>query len=317
MGAPSAAEGGASGYVGRFAPSPTGELHIGSLLTAVASYLDARSHGGKWLLRIEDLDPPREVPGVAERMIATLQRYGFVWDGEIVWQSHRHGRYADIMDELLERGLAYPCHCSRSKIKAAGLLAVDGWRYPGFCRDAGLQLATDLAVRLRVPVGCVEYLDRLQGRQSQELAADVGDFVLRRADGCWAYQLAVVVDDADCGVNQIVRGADLLDSTPRQIYLQRILGFGEPHYLHLPVLVNSAGEKLSKQTLAPPLPEGGETNLLVLVLQLLGQNPPAGAQLWGLSGLWEWAVAHWTVSKIPHCKAISVEYDPKSGYKIL
>lgn len=304
-------------YVGRFAPSPTGELHIGSLLTAVASYLDARSLGGKWILRIEDLDPPREVPGASLRIIRTLERYGFCWDGDVVWQHQRHDTYADGLDFLRKNGFAYPCGCSRKRVREAGLQGVDGWRYPGFCRNLAVAAEGQLAWRLKVDDQAVAYVDRLQGVQSQNLAEELGDFVLLRADGCWAYQLAVVLDDAAAGISHVVRGSDLLDSTPRQIYLQRILGLPTPQYMHLPVLVNAAGEKLSKQTLAPALQEGLESEMLGFVLKCLGQELPPFFPEMSLAELWEWAITNWTVSKIPQCKAISVEYAPKSGYKIL
>lgn len=306
-----------SAYIGRFAPSPTGELHVGSLLTAVASYLDARSQGGSWLLRLEDLDPPREVPGASARIISTLERYGFRWDGDVVWQHRRHDAYAAGLSELSGRALAYACSCSRKRVQEARLPGVDGWRYPGYCREHTEIPVGQYAWRLKVEASPVAYEDRLQGRQVQNLAEQLGDFVLRRADGCWAYQLAVVLDDAASGVTHVVRGADLLDSTPRQIYLQRLLGLPTPLYLHLPVLVNGAGEKLSKQTLAPALVEGNEVRMLCFVLHCLGQELPPQCGQMHLPELWDWALKHWTVSKIPHCKAISVEYEPDNGYKIL
>ncbi|WP_051304909.1 tRNA glutamyl-Q(34) synthetase GluQRS [Chitinilyticum litopenaei] len=305
------------GYVGRFAPSPTGELHIGSLLAATASYLDARACGGRWLLRLEDLDPPREVPGAAQAIIATLQAFGFAWDGPIVWQHERHAAYRDALEQLRASGLAYACTCSRKQIQQAGLRGIDGWRYPGTCRQSAGAPECQHAWRVNVGETRLAFLDRVQQLQSQHLGEELGDFVLLRADGCWAYQLAVVVDDAAAGVTDVVRGADLLDSTLRQIFLQQALGLPVPRYLHVPVLANAAGEKLSKQTLARALDAGREVELLAFVLQALGQEVPPQWRDAGLPELWSWAREHWTVSKIPQCRTIPVEYGEGSGYKIL
>jgi glutamyl-Q tRNA(Asp) synthetase len=233
-------------HIGRFAPSPTGPLHIGSLVAAVASWLDARAAGGRWLVRIEDLDRPRCVPGAADEILRTLERLGLAWDGEVLYQSTRHDLYRDALQRL--QGHTYWCNCTRREIADWSLgLAVDGAHvYPGTCRAAGL--AAGRALRIRTGAEQIRFTDRLQGEQSQVLGRDVGDFVLYRADGMHAYQLAVVVDDAAQGVTDVVRGADLLDSTPRQICLQRLLGLPTPRYLHVPAAVNDAGEKLSKQT---------------------------------------------------------------------
>ena len=240
-------------YRGRFAPSPTGLLHAGSLLTAVASCLDARRHGGEWWLRIEDLDPPREMPGASSRILATLEAFGFEWDGELVYQHDRHERYAAALERLIAAGVAYPCACTRKDIARVAVRGIDGPVYPGTCRHGLPAGQAARAWRLRVPAGPVRFIDRIVGEQVQDVARDVGDFVLRRADGLWAYQLAVVVDDADQGMTDIVRGADLLDSTPRQIVLMHALGVPVPRHAHVPLVVNAAGEKLSKQTLAPAI----------------------------------------------------------------
>jgi len=220
-------------------------MHFGSLVAAVASWLDARAAGGRWLVRIEDLDRPRCVPGATEEILHTLERLGLTWDGEVVYQSKRHSLYGDALQRL--QGHTYWCSCSRREIADSSLgLAVDGAHiYPGTCRD--LRLAVGRALRIRTTTE-IRFRDRVQGEQVQDLEHDVGDFVLYRADGMYAYQLAVVVDDAAQGVTDVVRGADLLDSTPRQIYLQRLLGLATPRYLHVPAVVNAAGEKLSKQT---------------------------------------------------------------------
>ena len=240
-------------YRGRFAPSPTGPLHFGSLVSALASWLDARAHGGAWLIRVEDIDGPRTVPGAAEDILATLARFGMQADEPPVWQSQRTDLYQQAFTQLEHRGLTYPCGCTRKEI-ADSLLHAHARHttlaYPGTCRH-GLHGKPPRAWRLRVPDGAaavITFDDRWQGRQTQDLATEVGDFVLKRADGQWAYQLAVVVDDADQGITHVVRGADLLDSTARQIYLQRCLGVATPSYLHVQVVTNEAGEKLSKQT---------------------------------------------------------------------
>jgi glutamyl-Q tRNA(Asp) synthetase len=245
-------------YRGRFAPSPTGPLHLGSLVSALASYLDARAHRGSWLVRIEDIDGPRTVNGAAEHILKTLHRVGMRCDETPVWQSTRLSHYRRALTRLTEAGLVYPCGCTRKEI--ADSLLRDHRRhttlaYPGTCRD-GLQGKPARAWRVRVPDGdhaIIAFNDRWHGPQRQNLATEVGDFVLKRADGQWAYQLAVVIDDAAQRITDVVRGADLLDSTARQIYLQRCLGFPTPGYLHVPVVVNAAGEKLSKQTGAQPL----------------------------------------------------------------
>ncbi|WER45006.1 tRNA glutamyl-Q(34) synthetase GluQRS [Cupriavidus sp. WKF15] len=243
----------ASGYRGRFAPSPTGPLHMGSLVTALATWLDARAHGGQWLVRIEDIDYPRCVRGADSDILQTLERLGLIPDEPPVWQSRREALYADALQRLDAAGQLYPCGCSRKEI-ADSLLHVrerhQTLGYPGTCRN-GLNGKLPRAWRVRVPDGpaaTICFDDRWQGRQCQDLETEVGDFVLRRADGLWAYQLAVVVDDGLQGITHIVRGADLLDSTPRQIHLQHLLGLPTPAYLHVPVVVNAIGEKLSKQS---------------------------------------------------------------------
>ncbi|TWG89193.1 glutamyl-Q tRNA(Asp) synthetase [Cupriavidus gilardii J11] len=240
-------------YRGRFAPSPTGPLHLGSLVTALASWLDARAHGGQWLVRIEDIDYPRCVPGADQQILDTLARLGMHPDEPPVWQSRREAHYASALQRLEAAGLVYPCGCSRKEIADSLAHARERHQtlaYPGTCRH-GLNGKLPRAWRVRVPDGDAAMLcfdDRWQHRQCQDLATELGDFVLRRADGMWAYQLAVVVDDGLQGITDIVRGADLLDSTPRQIHLQRLLGLPTPAYLHVPVVCNEAGEKLSKQT---------------------------------------------------------------------
>ncbi|MGA8033901.1 MAG: tRNA glutamyl-Q(34) synthetase GluQRS, partial [Casimicrobiaceae bacterium] len=246
-------------YRGRFAPSPTGPLHFGSLVAAVASYADARAAQGEWLLRIEDVDIARARPGAADAILATLERFGFTWDGPVWRQALRGDAYAEALDRLDAQGLVYACRCSRRELAGARVSAIGERVYPGTCRERPpLRPATvtgnaRVAWRLRVPSTPVEFVDRHYGRQSQDLAAEVGDFVLRRSDGLYAYQLAVVVDDAAQGITDVVRGADLLASTARQVFLQRSLGYPTPRYLHVPVAADGRGDKLSKQTRAPAL----------------------------------------------------------------
>ncbi|WP_107986371.1 tRNA glutamyl-Q(34) synthetase GluQRS [Neisseria mucosa] len=286
-------------YIGRFAPSPTGLLHIGSLLTALASYADARANRGKWLVRMEDLDPPREMPGAAAHILHTLEAFGFEWDGEVVWQSRRHSLYRDALGRLKEKGLLYPCYCSRKDWQAAAAQGADGFVYNGRCRRPEDRPHTDKppAWRIRVNDETIGFDDGIVGHYAQNLARDIGDFVLLRADGFWAYQLAVVADDADQGITHIVRGQDLLVSTPRQIYLQRCLGFATPHYAHLPLLVNKHGQKWSKQTLAPALDENHKEQLLRQVLQYL--NLPPAPEVSRPQALLSWAIEHWQPHKIP------------------
>ena len=297
-------------YRGRFAPSPTGPLHFGSLVAAVGSYLDARAHGGEWLLRMEDVDTPRNVPGAAAGILATLEAYGFEWDGPVLWQSRRFEAYAAALERLIAAGLAYGCTCSRKEIADSGSHpAIDGGlAYPGTCRDGLPAGRTARAWRLRVNDEPLAFVDRLQGRVLQHLESDVGDFVLRRADGLFAYQLAVAVDDEFQAISDVVRGADLLASTPRQIWLQRCLGYATPRYAHLPVASNAAGEKLSKQTLAPALDVGQAGPTLVRALNFLGQGVPA--ELSAAPPAEVWALAHWSFAAIPRRPSIPLAILP-------
>jgi len=261
-----------SDYVGRFAPSPTGPLHFGSLVAALASYMEARTANGKWLLRMEDLDAPREQPGAADQILRALDRLGFEWDGPILRQSARVGRYGAPIEDLARRGFAYACGCTRRELEDSAL-AIDGSRiYPGTCRHGLAAGKSARAVRLRTHAAPIGFVDRIQGRIEQRVEKEVGDFVLLRADGIYSYQLAVVLDDLDQGVTEVVRGADLLDSTARQIHLQRILGAPTPRYAHVPVAVNAAGEKLSKQTGARPLDLSDPKRELARTRRFLGQD---------------------------------------------
>lgn len=293
-------------YRGRFAPSPTGPLHFGSLVAALGSYLDARAQGGEWLLRIEDVDAPRTVPGAEASILNTLEALGFTWDGPVVRQSERLDVYHGALVRLQAEGLVYPCACTRSEIAArTSEASVDGGLlYPGTCR-AGLPAGVAArAWRLRVPDREFAFVDRVQGAHRQNLEREVGDFILLRADGQYAYQLAVVVDDALQGVNAVVRGVDLLDSTPRQMWLQECLGVPTPTYAHLPVAVNAAGEKLSKQTRAPAVDPRQGSRVLAEVMRFLGFDVPAGLRQAPLPEFWVWAQAAWSVAGVPKVRAI-------------
>jgi glutamyl-Q tRNA(Asp) synthetase len=279
-------------YTGRFAPSPTGPLHKGSLVAALASYLDARTHGGTWLVRMEDIDEARTVSGAAEAILQCLRAFGMQWDSEVVWQSRRKPLYEAAFARLAE--YTYPCACTRREIADSRLsTASDGAAvYPGTCRGGLAPGRAARAYRVRVPEGAaaeVIFEDRWMGRVAQNLEREVGDFVVRRADGFWAYQLAVVVDDAAQGVTHVVRGADLLDSTPRQILLQRLLGIDIPSYMHVPVLTNEAGEKLSKQTGAQPLDFSRPLPALLDAARFLGLELDAST----MSAFWSRALHAW------------------------
>ena len=287
-----------SSYVGRFAPTPSGYLHFGSLVAALASYLDARAVGGRWLLRMEDLDPPREVPGAQDAILRTLETYGFEWDGELERQSERHAQYAAVTERLLSQGLAYACVCSRKQLEG------DAGVYPGFCRNA-CHAEQNAAIRIRVPELDYHFTDRVQGEFHQHLGREVGDFVIRRRDGLFAYQLAVVLDDAWQGITDVVRGADLLDSTPRQLYLQELLGLPQPRYLHVPLIIQPDGHKLGKSYRSPPLPADQAGPLLLRALRALGQPAPADLQGAAPRQLLEWGIAHWDATRIPRSRTLA------------
>jgi glutamyl-Q tRNA(Asp) synthetase len=270
------------------------------LVAAVGSYLDAIKTQGQWRLRIEDVDTPRTVPGMVEWQINALTAYGFVWDGDVERQSTRSAKYQSALDDLIASGSAYPCTCTRSQIAAVPGVrtGVDGLVYPGICAHwtPGDPVPAGAAWRFRVPQGMIGFTDRICGSQQQDLQQDVGDFPLRRADGCYTYQLAVVVDDLAQGVTDVVRGADLMDSTPRQVALIRALGGTVPTYAHLPIVKNSDGDKLSKQTRAGAIPfedEADRVSQLWQALDFLGQSPPQQLKISDQSTLWAWAKAHW------------------------
>ncbi len=286
-------------YRGRFAPSPTGPLHFGSLVAAVGSYLDARSQGGEWLIRIEDLDPPREIPGAAALILQTLENFELHWDGPVVYQSQRGAVYAEAIIQLQAQQCLFHCACSRREIADSAIAGTEGPIYPGTCRQ-GIPASRDpRALRVKVADRDLCFSDQLQGELKQNLAHDIGDFIVRRADGAYAYQLAVVVDDALQGITHVVRGSDLLLSTTRQIYLQEFLAYSTPEYLHLPIAVNSASEKLSKQTYAAPLNVQASRFLATAVLRFLGQSVPDTASDMTLSELWSSAAVNWDRQCLP------------------
>ena len=339
-------------YRGRFAPSPTGPLHFGSLVAAVGSYLDAKHHQGKWLVRIEDLDTPRTVKGATDEILGTLEAYGLHRDEDIIYQSQRTAAYEEAFHRLKEAGAVYPCCCTRKEIADSALYGIDGLIYPGTCRNGmkspsdettshltnpakyagqvigypqpspikgeGVVAARALAWRVRtdhIPSPLVgegqgergSFNDTLQGRITHHLETEIGDFVVKRADGLFAYQLAVVVDDATQGITDVVRGADLLYSTPRQIYLQRLLGLSTLTYMHLPVVVNAQGEKLSKQTLARPVEKNNAASTLFDALVFLRQQPPAELRLGTIEEMLDWGITNWRPNELANCRQLAIE----------
>jgi glutamyl-Q tRNA(Asp) synthetase len=296
------------GYVGRFAPSPTGPLHFGSLVAALASYLDAKAHGGKWLVRVEDVDQTRCNPVYSEDILRTLLVFGLQWDGEIQVQSARHALYDVALGKLRAHGLAYDCVCSRKEIADSAIAGLEGPVYPGTCRDAHL-VENSGAIRVRTSSKNIKFTDLVQGEIEQCVEREIGDFILKRRDGLFAYQLAVVSDDAEQGITHVVRGADLLDSTARQIYLQRLLGFATPEYLHIPIAVNQLGQKLSKQTLATSVSTGNDSTHAVLraALLFLGQSTAGMENAGSLSDCLLLASRSWSRASIPRTRTQPTE----------
>ncbi len=289
-------------YIGRFAPSPTGPLHFGSLLTAVASYLDAKHNRGTWLVRIDDLDPPREMPGAADNILSTLDAYGLHWDGDIIYQSQRHDRYEAAIQSLLTNKQAFYCTCSRKQL-AEHTSQQDQQApspYPGTCREQHIPPNIPFSIRLAIenthhPV-CIS--DQLQERFCQNLFTDVGDFIIKRKDLLYAYHLAAVIDDHWQKISHVVRGIDLLDSTPRQCYLQQLLGYNTPHYAHLPIVVNNQGQKLSKQTFAKAIETTQCSHVLWIALSTLGLNPPRSLQHERPDAILKWGTLSWSTKAL-------------------
>lgn len=289
-----------SHYIGRFAPSPSGELHFGSLIAALGSYLQARAQNGIWRVRIEDIDPPREVPGAASTILRQLEHYGLHWDGEVLWQSQRHEAYRERLAWLHEQGHCYYCTCTRARIHAVGGV------YDGHCRDLRLG-ANDAALRLRQTRPVLAFYDRLRGTLVADEALAREDFIIHRRDGLFAYNLAVVVDDHFQGVSEIVRGADLIEPTVRQISLYQHFGWQAPDYVHLPLAVNAQGNKLSKQNHAPALPEGDPRPEIMRALMFLNQDIEQEWRALSIEDLLKNAVANWDPQKIQHSQMTLAE----------
>lgn len=290
-------------YIGRFAPSPTGPLHLGSLYAALASFLHARACQGQWLLRIDDLDGPREVAGASESIIDTLQSYGLHWDGPIVYQSSHLEGYQTIIEQLISEELVYPCTCSRK-----ALSALKTHIYPGTCRHLKHQ-KPPYSLRLKSTESEIRFDDELQGQQASHFAREHGDFIIKRKDSITAYQLAVVIDDHLQNISHVVRGFDLLDSTPKQIALQNILGFKSPHYCHFPIIIDQQGNKLSKQRCAQPVSAETPQKTLFLLLELLQQNPPSQLKTASVQKIISWGIEHWQSAPLKKVRAINEKID--------
>lgn len=289
-----------SRYTGRFAPSPSGELHFGSLIAALGSYLQARAKNGIWHVRIEDIDPPREVPGAADTILRQLERYGLHWDGDVLWQSQRHEAYREHLAWLHEQGLCYYCTCTRARIHAVGGI------YDGHCRDLRLP-AQYAALRIRQTRPVLEFYDQLRGTLVADEPLAREDFIIHRRDGLFAYNLAVVVDDRFQGVSEIVRGADLIEPTVRQISLYQHFGWQAPDYLHLPLALNAEGNKLSKQNHAPALPEGDPRPEIIRALMFLNQDVEQEWRALSIDDLLKQAVVNWKPEKIQHSQMAPAE----------
>lgn len=288
-------------YRGRFAPSPTGSLHLGSLYTAVASFLEARSRQGQWLVRIDDADTLRNVKGAADDILTTLEAFGLNWDEAVFYQSQQQENYDAAIEQLQQRQLVYPCVCTRKNLTALDNNGI----YPQLCRNKFLTTDKPYSLRVKTEAGLVEFQDELQGNSQYDIAVDYGDFIVKRKDKIIAYQLAVVIDDELQQISHVMRGLDLMDSTPRQLYLQRLLGLNSPSYLHIPIITNEKGEKLSKQTFAKAIDKSNPEKTLFYILQLLKQNPPEILQNAPVSEILAWAIVHWQVERLKKITVIS------------
>ena len=290
-------------YRGRFAPSPTGPLHLGSMFAALGSFLQAKSQSGKWLVRIDDLDPPREMKGATKSILHTLESYGLCWDEEVIYQSHQHALYEQALNQLSRQDLLFNCLCSRKQIKEIAASGPLGFIYPGTCREKKIS-DQNSTIRLKTKNEIISFNDSLQGKISQNVATQTGDVALKRADGLYAYHLANVIDDYEHQITEIVRGIDLLDCTPIQIYLQKSLNFPTPNYLHLPIIVNQNNEKLSKQTKAQAIDLTNIETTLLFLLEKLNQQPPAFLKTENKTVILNWAIKHWDLKKIHDKKSI-------------
>ncbi len=305
-------------YRGRFAPSPTGPLHFGSMIAAIGSYLEARSRQGEWLLRIENIDPPREPSGAISQILRTLEAFDMQWDGPVYYQHERLERYQQAIETLFEQGQLYSCQCSRKQIAMLNEPDSPTLVYPGTCRDRHLPPSENHALRVVTDGSVILFEDRIQGRQAFLLQKESGDFVLRRADGLFSYQLAVAIDDAEQQITEVVRGCDLLGSSARQMHIQHLLGLNSPDYAHLPVAQDpQTGKKLSKQNFARPVDDRHPAITLWQVLDFLGQNPPPALQSASLSTLWQWALSHWQLKFVPRTAAIDVIQNETKDAQVL
>ncbi|HYE37930.1 tRNA glutamyl-Q(34) synthetase GluQRS [Methylocaldum sp.] len=302
-------------YRGRFAPSPTGPLHLGSLYTALASFLQAKSQQGEWCLRIDDLDPFRTVPASTDSILHTLEAFGLHWDGSVLRQSERFDAYRSALDLLDTQKLLYACICSRKDLAALSDGNAETSIYPGFCRNKKTRLTDPHALRVITEDSSIAFEDLLQGPLAQDLEKEIGDFIVLRRDRVYAYHLATVLDDYEQGITEVVRGVDLLDSTPRQIYLQRLLGLPTPIYAHVPVLLDQTGLKLSKQTYADPVDGQNPSFTLVGLLTLLNQNPPQDLQSATTEEVLDWAIRSWDISRLSALRAIPVNLMVGYSYK--
>lgn len=293
-------------YIGRFAPSPTGPVHFGTLVAAVGSYLQAQTNNGDWLLRIDDVDTTRKVEGADIEIIKTLEAFGFQWTGDILYQTQMTDAYEAALDDLIEQSLVFPCLCSRKQLAQAGAGTAAGNIYPGTCRSRRLPEAEAHSLRLITKDITITFDDMVMGKQTQNIKTECGDFVIKRRDGLFAYQLAVVVDDAMQGITEVVRGTDLLDSTPRQIYLQQLLGYATPAYCHLPLATDEKGNKISKSEGKTKVDLAHRETLLITALDFLGQQTPASLTGSSRDDIWQWAVENWDAKKIPARLSISV-----------
>ncbi len=284
-------------YKGRFAPSPTGAVHFGTLLAAVGSYLQAKKNHGEWIIRMEDVDLTRKVSGADSDILHTLEAFGFEWQGEVLYQSTQDPHYEEALQQLIKQSLVFPCLCTRKQLAQNGSNI-----YPGNCRTRRLPEKNEHALRVIADDINISFHDAIMGAQSQHMAQQCGDFIIKRRDGLFAYQLAVVVDDAMQGISEVVRGADLLDSTPRQIYLQQQLAYNTPTYCHLPLAVDADGNKISKSEGAAKVDIKNKEKQLCKVLDFLGQQPPADLSACSINDIWQWAIDNWNLRTVPQKK---------------
>jgi len=296
-----------SPYRGRFAPSPTGDLHFGSLIAAVGSYLQAQTNNGDWFIRIDDIDPPREIAGASQSILNTLEQFGFEWDGEVSYQSHNLKSYQEVVEHLIETKQAYTCSCSRSDIINKTQQDKGQIIYPGFCRQGALKKQSEMSVRLLcADDSTVEFSDAIQGKQIINIEKTIGDFIIQRRDKHFSYHLASGYDDGTQDITEVVRGADLLNCTASQLYIQKVLKLESPDYCHLPVAVNSQGQKLSKQSFAEPINPANSVELLYKTLKFLGQMPPIDLLKGSQQDMWLWAKSHWQLRLVPQLYQLTV-----------